>query len=293
MSEILAYMPTYAPDTEACTGEARPYTRLTHPQIAERVNRLQYLSRLRPWMYMDVIDSIVNVRPDIELVVADARSTNSMRDQLSLHQKASGGYALALYSDKASQWWLMNDVVARHATPNTKYVIYTSSDILWTMDWVAEALKEFDKDPTLQILFPCVSSGDDHFLPCQVAPGPQDTGLIDPPYQDAARAPVLNGYVFIMRREFLEMYGGYPTVFRNCFTESFLYYMCEAMGGRMRLMPRGWCYHHNGGDAWTGPGGSYHYTAEKPLFDEIMDKVQEARAGNRMSVSFLKGLLYV
>lgn len=294
MAEILCYIPTYAPKTEACADYPRPYTRLSHVELAERLTKLQYLSRLRPWIYMDVIDSVLNVRPDIDLVVADARSTDSIRQQLSLHQKASGQYHLALYDNPDSQWRVFNSVLANHATADTKYFVYSSSDIIWTMDWVAEAIREFDVDPSLQIIFPRVSSGDADFLPCQVAGGPEDAPLIDPPYQDAARAPVLNAYAMIFRMEFLKTYGGYPTRFRNCFTESFLYYMCEAMGGKMRLMPKGWCFHHNGVDAWTGEGGSYNYTAEKPLFDKVMGEVQEARCAERpyLSVSYLKGLLY-
>ena len=82
------------------------------------------------------------------------------------------------------------------------------------------------------------------------------------------------------------------TVFRNCFTESFLNYQCEAMGGKMRLMPRGWVFHHNAVDAWTGDGGSYNYLGERHVFDRVIDKLHVARIEGRMSVEFLKDLLY-
>lgn len=299
-SQFLVYCPTYAPTTEA--GEdapnRRPYRRHTTQEIAKRVHDHGFLSRMRPWVYMDCIDSILNVRPDVDLVVGDARSSDSIRKHLIEHQRASAtdhtGYDLALFPLKESQWKVLNVIINTHAAPETKYFIYTSSDIVWVSDWVQEAVKEFEADKDLQIVFPCVNSGDPN-LPCQIADSARDLPLIDPPYQEAARAPVLNAYVFICRMDFLRTYGGYPTAFRNCFTESFLYYMCEAMGGKMRVMPRGWVYHHNGIDAHGNgtPEGGYNYLAEKPMFDKIMDEVQAARAEERMTVEFLKGVLYV
>ena len=313
-SPVLAFAPTYAPETEAITDAcvSRPLTRLTNEEIAARIARLGYMSRVRPWMYMDAIDSCLNVRPDIDLVVGDARSTDSIRALLRQHQEASSqsipaapiqaltpypanrGYDLVLYPERMSQWRVLNHVWKTFGTPATKYFIYTSSDIIWTMDWIAPAIAHFERDPALQILFPCVNSGDPA-LPCQISRGPAPVGtpLIEPPYQEAARAPVLNGYAFIMRAEFLRTYGGYPTAYRNCFSESYLHYMCEAMGGKMRLMPEGYCYHHGSGDAWTGEGGSYHYEAEKPTFDKMMDEVQAARANGTCTVDFLRKLLYV
>lgn len=306
-SPFLVYMPTYAPDTEAIhdAPNVRPYKRATQVEIAERINSLGFLSRLRPWVYMDCIDSVLNIHPDVDLVVADARSTDSIRKVLELHQRASmdldhPGYDLALFPNKESQWQALNTVLNIHCHPETKYFVYTSSDIIWTMDWIGAAVEEFEKDPKLQIVFPCVSSGDPA-LPRQVAPGARDLPLIDPAdHMDsegarAARAPCLNAYAFICRMDFLRAYGGYPTVFRNCFTESFLYYMCEAIGGTMRLMPRGWVFHHNGVDAHgndTAEGG-YNYLAEKPTFDRVMDQVQAARAEGRMTKEFLREVLYV
>lgn len=298
-SPILVYMPTYAPDTEAVDEEdmGRPYERRTNEQIAERIARLGFLSRIRPAVYFDCIDSVLNVRPDIDLVVADARSTDSIRTGLQKHRETSGEYDLALYPEKMSQWTVLNDVLKRHACEATRYFVYTSSDIIWTMDWVGEALKEFEKDPSLQIVFPCVNQGDP-LLPVQILSYPHDEALIDParhtecPAMKAARAPCLNAYAMIFRMDFLRTYGGYPDVFRNCFSESFLYFMCEAMGGKMRLMPRGVCYHHSGVDAWTGEGGYYNYTAEKDKFERIMDQVDGMRARGNLSVDYLKGILY-
>lgn len=305
---ILAFMPTFAPDTEAVLDapNRRGYTRATQVDIAYRINDLGYLSRIRPWVYMDCIDSVLNIRPDVDLVVADARSTDSIREHLRLHQEAScghndhPGYSFALFPEKASQWHALNTVYTIHATPETKYFVYTSSDIIWTHDWVAPAIEHFEKDPTLQILFPYVNSGDPA-LPHQISTGPHDGPLIDPAdfmeceASRAARAPVLNAYAFIVRRDFFDEYGGYPTAYKNCFTESFLYYMCEAMGGKMRLMPQGWVYHHNGIDQHgigTADGG-YNYLAEKPTFDKIMDEVQAARAAGTDDVAFYKRMLYV
>lgn len=299
MKEILAFLPTYAPDAGNEPSYGRPYTRLKQRQIADRINEMGIKSRARPWLYMDSIDSIVNTRPDIELIVADARSSEIIRDGLSLHNKSAGGYSLAFYPDKLSQWVVFNDILSRHATMHTKYFVYTSSDIIWAMDWIAEAVAEFDKDPSLMIIFPTVNAGDPA-MPLQVAPGPYDAELIDPADHmnsigvKAARAPCLNMYLAIFRMEFLREYGGYMDIWRNCFSESFLYYLCEAMGGKMRLMPKGWAYHHNGADSW-GIGteaGQYNYHAEKPVFDAIMDKVQEARKTNTMTREFLKEVLW-
>lgn len=293
MSKILAYMPTFSPVVESTSNNRRPYERLKQHEIAGRINDLGQMSREKPWVYMDCIDSVMNIRPDIDLVVADARSTESIREELHKHQVACGDYSLALYPEKESQWVVFNDVMNRHMTEETEYVVYTSSDIVWTMDWVGEAIKEFERDAALQIVFPLVSSGDNEYLPCQVGVGPRDEPLMEAPYQEAARAPVLNGYVMIFRAEFFRVWGGYMNVYRNCFTESFLSYQCEAMGGKMRLMPRGWTYHHNGIDVWASKdGGMYHYGSEKPVFDAMMDKLQAARIEGRMTVPFLKELLY-
>ena len=280
-------MPTYSPDAGHEDSCGRPLIRLTHQLIADRINMLGPKSRARPYLYMDAIDSIINVRPDIDLVVADARSSDIVRESLAIHHKQSGGYELAFYPDKLSQWTVFNDVLSR------------SSDIIWAMDWVSEAIKEFDKDPSLQIIFPTVNSGD-AALPVQLAKGPMEIGLIDPADHinclgmEAARAPCLNAYAIIFRIDFLKQYGGYPDIFRNCFTESFLYFMCEAMGGKMRLCPRAWCYHHNGGDIW-GVGsevGGYNYLAEKHIFDRIMNVVQQARETKTDSPEFYRKLLY-
>jgi len=294
---ILAYMPTYSPDAGVEDGCGRPLIRLSNEQIANRINTLGNKSRARPFIYMDCIDSVVNTRPDVDLVVADARSSDIVREGLSAHHKQSGGYQLAFYPGKMSQWALFNDILARHATDDTKYVVYTSSDIIWCMDWVEECIREFDKDPSLQILFPTVNSGD-VAIPIQLAPGPKDIDLVDPADHmeclgmAAAKAPCLNMYAAIFRMDFLKAYGGYMTAFRNCFTESFLYFQSEAMGGKMRLCPRAWCYHHNGVDVWVGEGGFYHYSAEKPKFDRMMREVQAMRAAGKCDVPFLREILY-
>ncbi len=299
MTKVVAYLPTFAPDAGEENGHARPLVRINMDQIADRINTLGVRSRTRPWVYLDAIDSIVNQNPDIELVVADAKSSDIIRTKMAIHHKQSGGYQLAFYPEKLSQWVVFNDILARHAKEDTEYFVYTSSDIIWAMDWVGEAIKEFDKDPNLQILFPMVNAGD-LAMPLQLAPGPCDMELIDPADHmnslgvEAARAPCLNMYAAIFRIDFLKKYDGYPTLFSNCFTESFLYYLCEAMGGKMRLAPRCWSYHHNGIDI-HGVGtaaGAYNYHTEKPVFDEVMDQVQYARSMNIMTPEFLKNLLW-
>lgn len=242
-------------------------------------------------MYMDSIDSILNVRPDIKLVVGDGKSTESMRIEMRKHNAASGGYDFIEYPDKKSQWLIFNDILEKFCTSETKYFIYSSSDIIWQMDWVTEAIKEFERNPKLQILFPCVNRGDPN-LPCQIASGPRDLDPIFAPYQDHARAPVLNAYAMIFRMDFLRTYGGYPTIFRNCFTESFLAYMCDAMGGEMRLLPRGHLFHWGEGDKWVTPGSAYYYTEEKLIFQDIMNKLLMNKALNIMTVDFLKKTLY-
>lgn len=298
-SKFLVFMPTYAPETEAVEevpGGNRSYSRCSNEEIINRVNTKGILARLRPWVYMDCVDSILNIRQDVDLVVADARSTNSIRRHMAKHQAASigldhAGYDLALFENKESQWKALNKILEIQLQPHHEFLVYTSSDVVWVMDWVAEAEKEFAKDPSLQIIFPCVSSGDPN-LPCQIAQGARDLPLLDPPYQQAARAPVLNGYAFIMRTEFLRRYGGYPTIFRNCYTESFLYYMCEAYGGKMRLMPRGWVYHFGAMDAHEGDGGKYNHLGEFPVFERVMNEVQAARSEGRATVDFLRSQLY-
>ena len=285
-------MPVYSPNQEASHQNTRPYSRMSNADIEKRMNNIGDGSREKPWVYMDAIDTVLNVRPDIKLVVADARSTESIREELKKHSDAGGGkYTLAFYPEKMSQWILLNDVWKRFGSSNTEYFVYTSSDILWGPDWIAEAVREFEKDPTLQIIFPCVQSGDPN-LPSQIAPGARDMDMFEPPYQHAARAPVMNAYAMIFRIDFLKTYDGYPTIFRNCFTESFLFYLCEAMGGKIRLMPRGWCYHANGIDAWRDETGYYGYDSEKEAFERIMTEVQEARMEGKMTPEFLKKVLY-
>lgn len=300
MSGIIAYMPTFAPDALEEDACGRPLLRLSMDEIAQRINVLGRKSRGRPWIYLDAIDSIINQRSDVELVVADARSSDVVRTGMAMHHKQAGGYELAFYPEKLSQWVVFNDILARHARDDTRFFVYTSSDIIWAHDWLEPALAAFEADPALQILFPMVNAGD-LAMPLQLAPGPCDMDLIDPAdHMDsigaqAARAPCLNMYAAIFRMDFLKTYGGYMNLFRNCHTESFLYYQCEAMGGKMRLAPRCFCYHHNGADV-HGVGteaGAYNYIAEHVRFDPLMDKVQEARNSGNMTVDFLKSVLYV
>jgi hypothetical protein len=302
MSEIICYVPTYSPNTEADTEFPRSYIRLDNSEIQQRMASGH--GNVKPWLYMDCIDSILNIRPDINLVVADGRSADSIRAAMVTHHRMSeqkvegainwhGFYQLQFYSERLSQWWIFNDIILKHATDKTKYFVYSSSDVVWHHDWVSEAIKEFEKNPKVQILFPCVNKGDPN-LPCQIAPGPRDMDSFVPPYQEAAKAPVLNAYAMIFRMDFLRLYGGYPNVYKNCFTESFLHFMCEAMGGEMRVLPRGHCYHYGEGDKWSPPGGSpYNYNEEKMKFQAMINKVLMTRAMKMMSVDFLKGLLYV
>jgi hypothetical protein len=240
---------------------------------------------------MDAIDSILNVRPDIKLVVADGKSTDSIREALHVHHNLSlEAYEFKTYPERMSQWTIFNDIY--NANKDADYFIYSSSDIIWQMDWVSEAVKEFERNPKLQILFPCVNTGDPN-LPCQIASGPRDIDPLLPPYQDAAKAPVLNAYAMIFRMDFLHTYGGYPDIYKNCFTESFLSLMCDTMGGEMRIMPRGHCFHWGEGDKWSEVGGSpYNYTEERMLFQGIMNKVQMAKAMRMVNVKFLKENLY-
>lgn len=267
----------------------RPHQRATNEQIAERI--FSDKGRTKPTMYMDSIDSVLNIRPDIKLVVADGRSTDSIRSKMRKHCELSAVYEFLEYPEKMSQWALFNDVMNKYCTSETKYFIYSSSDIIWQMDWVAEAIKEFEKNSKLQILFPTVNKGDQN-LPCQVAKGVEDKDPFVPPYQSYARAPCLNAYAMIFRMDFLRTYGGYPTFFRNCFTESFLYYMCEAMKGEMKLLPRGHVFHYGEGDKWTSPGSAYYYTEEKLIFDGVMSDLLMHKAMNMMTVDYLKKRLY-
>ncbi len=170
MHKIVCYVPTYA-QTEADLSNHRPYQRLTNDQIFKHTE--SPLGRIKPLMYMDSIDSILNIRPDIKLVVGDGRSTNSIRAELQKHNEISRGYNLKLYPEKMSQWVIFNDIYKENQ--DADYFVYSSSDVLWHMDWVEEAIKEFERNPKLQILFPCVSAGDPN-LPCQIASGVRDIG---------------------------------------------------------------------------------------------------------------------
>lgn len=283
-------MPTYSPTTEADKNWPRLYTRLNNQEIAERIASDR--GRAKPWLYMDAIDSILNTRSDIKLIVGDGRSTESIRDGLKKHRECAGGYSLELYPEKMSQWLIFNDIIQKHVTDDAKYFVYSSSDVIWQMDWVGECIKEFEAHSEYQILFPCVNNGD-HNLPCQVAPGPRDMDTIKPPYQEEAKAPVLNAYAMIFRMDFLRTFGGYPTVFRNCFSESFLSTMCAAVGGEMRLVPRAWCHHYGTQDLWQNDNGSpYYYNEEKMLFQDIMNQVRMAKGMGLLTVDFLKQTLY-
>ncbi len=247
-------------------------------------------AREKPAMYMDAIDSILNNPTKVDLVVADGRSTDSVRVYLERHLDSNGGYDLKLYPDKMSQWVLFNDIYNEHK--DADYFLYSSSDIIWHMDWVSEAIKEFEKNPKLQILFPCVSKGDPN-LPCQIAHDVRDLDPILPPFQDAAKARVLNAYAMIFRMDFLHQYGGYPNVYRNCFTESFLNYMCEAIGGEMRIMPRGHVFHWGEGDEWGVETGSpYYYNEEKFVFQAMINELLMYRAMGMMNKDYLKKILY-
>ncbi len=303
MTQIVAYMPTYSPFTEAAPL-LRPYTRLTQEEIATHLhNRAVWAAK--PSMYMDCIDSIRNIRPDIRLVVGDGRSTDSIRKELwkHFHQSdlpnnpdgtaAGVAYDIQTYQEKMSQWVIFNDIFKSklQCGPETEYFIYTSSDVIWMMDWVAEAIKEFEKNPKLQILFPTMSQGDPN-AGWQLASGPVDSDPFVPPFQEAAKAPVCNAYVMIFRMDFLRTFGGYPTLFRNCYSESFLHYMCQAVGGEMRVLPRGWCFHWNEGDKWTENGSTYYYNQEFELFELVMNKLQFARGLGQLKVDYLKNLLY-
>lgn len=207
------------------------------------------------------------------------------------HNIESGGYELKLYPEKMSQWVIFNDIIDNYTDQNTEYFVYSSSDVIWKMDWVGEAIKEFERNPKAQILFPCVNCGDQN-LPCQIASGPRDMDPISPPYQEEAKAPVLNAYAMIFRMSFLRTFGGYPTIFRNCFSESFLHYMCQTVGGEMFLLPRGWVHHYGTVDIWQGNGSPYYYNEEKMLFQDVMNKIQMAKGMRMMSVDFLKKTLY-
>jgi len=284
--KIVCYVPTYS-QTEA-EVLTRPYTRLSTAEIMDRTNDIK--NRSKPGMYFDVIDSIINNPTKVDLIVSDGRSTDSIRDALLLHQRQSGGYELKLYPEKMSQWLLFNDIYNEHK--DADYFIYNSSDVIWHMDWVVEAIKEFEKNPRLQILFPCVNKGDPN-LPCQIAKGVRDLDPILPPYQDAAKARVLNAYAMIFKMDFLHQYGGYPNVYRNCFTESFLAYMCQAIGGEMRVMPRGHVFHWSEGDKWGQEVASpYYYNEEKFAFQSMINELLMCKAMNMMNKDYLKKKLY-
>lgn len=289
MTKIVAYMPTYA------QIEAQPlnrlYSRLPQEEILDHLK--DGVNMNRPGMYFDAVDSILNISPDIKLVIADGRSTDSVRDGLFEHHKQNKrDYVFYPYEEKLSQWWIFNDVIKNFVTYDTEYFIYSSSDVIWTMNWVSEAIKEFEKNPKLQILFPTMSNGDRNCA-CQIANGVQDKDPFVPPYQQAAKAPVLNAYVMIFRMDFLRTYGGYPTAYRNCYTESFLWYLCEAVAGQMMVLPRGHCFHWDGGDKWSENGSTYYYNEEYEKFEGMMNRLQFARGIGKMDIHFLKKMLYV
>lgn len=303
VSEIVVYMPTYSPNTEAKT--TRHYNRLTQEEIVQRLKTPE--ARIKPGVYFDAIDSVLNIRPDVHLIVADGRSTDSIRTALISHNEEAKKehleaiwhgnsedrslYTLKLHPEKMSQWAIFNDLFSTYVTDDTKYFVYTSSDVIWHMDWVAEAIKEFEKNPKLQILFPLVSNGDGN-IPFQVASGPLDKDPMEAPYDQYGKAKVLNMFVAIFRTDFLKTYGGYPDIFRNCYTESFLSYLCQAIGGEMKLLPRGHVIHHGTVDLWEENGSFYYFNEEKVLFETIMNHLQMMDGAGFLSVDLLKKTLW-
>ncbi len=286
MSRIVTYMPTYSPDDGVSSEARRPVKRLKVPEI---VGRLKKQFAYRPWAYLDAIDSILNVGGDNQLVVVDGKSTESIREVLKSHNtECYRQYELKLYPQKLSQWRIFNDVFNQYCKEDTEYFVYTSSDIIWVDNWVEKAIEEFEKFPQVQILFPTLSSACTNDTPWQMAPGAVD--------EDSFEKELCNAYVMIFRMDFLKKYGGYPNVFRNCFTESFLYDMCREMGGEMRVFPRGWCYHHGAMDKWkmkTDQGITYYnFSNDKPRFDKIQYAIEKHKKVGTFSSDVLKELLY-
>lgn len=292
--KILAFMPTYSPFNEASHEGRRGYERLAQPEVLSRCGRAY---SHKPWVYLDAIDSVRNIRPDIVLTVNDSRSTDSIRNHLDCHNRTPGGYRLVLGRERRGQWDLLNECIDGE---DFDYVVYTSSDIIWKEDWVEEAIKEFKKDSRCMIIFPTVSAGADVDVPDQIATGVKDVDAYEvKPVGASGREvtayarsiPCLNMYAAIFRAEFFKTYGGYPNVFRNCFTETFLPLLCKAMGGNMKVMPRGNCYHHNGVDRWQEGGTWYNFGKEQGVFLEKIKKYMAQE--ERVDVGFMKELLYV
>ncbi len=69
--------------------------------------------------------------------------------------------------------------------------------------------------------------------------------------------------------------------------------MCEAIGGEMRIMPRGHVFHWGEGDEWGVETGSpYYYNEEKFVFQAMINELLMYRAMGMMNKDYLKKILY-
>lgn len=291
VEDVLVFMPTYAPDKTEIGQAPRPLSPLGPTQLRERCLAETLGS---PWIYLDAIDSIKHVLgANVRLVVADFRSSEEVRNVLLDHQRKAGmpNYELWFADEKDSQWKAFNLVLADKLgkKPALKYVVYTSSDIIWWQkSFLSECWLEFRKDFDAQILYPTVVRAEND-VPHQQASLPRD--------KDAFAFDLCNAYIAVYRADFFRAFDGkYPDIFRNCFTESFLPMMLRALGAKQKIVPRANCWHNKNADMWNDPAqGTYAYLKEHPVFTATWEKLRAHKAAHPWDVSvipFLKNLLF-
>lgn len=291
LADTLVFMPTYAPDKEVTQAAARPALPLSLAAIRHRClgNRNH-----APWMYLDAIDSIrATLGREAQLVVADFRSSEGIRDILRTHQASADmpNYELWCSEQKHSQWQAMNLTLREklRAQPNLQWVIYTSSDIMWWQrGWLGEILLAMNRDANAWVAYPTVTSGE-RFVDYQLGSGPKN--------KPAFRADLCNAFVAVFRADFFRLLDDkYPDIFRNCFSEAFIPLLLQCFGAHQIVVPRANCFHYGGGDAWRDEAGSmYAGAAERPLYDKLWQELNQFRRDNAVDIKalpFLKKLLY-
>ena len=248
--EVLVFMPTYAPNGVVGPGLRSSGILESYLTLMRRGWRRDYHS---PWTYLDAIDSIFHVlSTDVHLVVADFRSSDAFRAVLLEHQRAIGAPNYELwFSDKPeSPWVAMNKVILDKFKDGTfNYFIHTTSDLLWTQrGWLRECILEMNRDADCLITYPTVST---------VAANVAYQGASLPEDKDPFTVSLANAYCRIFHRDFLAAYGyRYPDVFRNCYTETFLPLMLDALGKTQKIVPRANCAHCEGLDIWAAEDGT-------------------------------------
>lgn len=262
--EALVFMPTYAPKGVVSPGYRDPRM-ATYLNLMHRGWNRQYQS---PWTYLDAIDSVFHVlSTHANLVVADFRSSDAFREVLLEHQRGlnAPNYELWFSDAPESPWVALNAVLLNKFMNGTfSYFIHTTSDLIWSQrGWLRECILEMNRDQDCLITYPTVTTAAAN-VAYQAAPLPED--------KDPFTVSLANAYCRIFHRDFFAAYGyRYPDIFRNCYTETFLPFMLDALGKTQKMVPRANCAHCEGLDIWEAEDGTtYAAGIEHQQFLEIL-----------------------